>query len=141
MPIELPVVVPRVVNQKSMKNSKSSLVDHFKGTKNAALIKMKDRVKLVYPTNEAVDVCYFIEKYIRSNPSKIFHIFFLKNVYHLIISNFKDFLSPCANRLKIIQNICSLYLRIRLNHEAQFFVKLEKYIRRIYSKLILYKGQ
>ena len=104
------VVVRRIITQKSNRQYKSLLVDHSKKTKNAALINVKNRGKLIYPTNEVVDICCFIEQCIRNNPSKIFHEVFLHNIYKNTHGKFNYFASDCPNRLQLIRNICIIYL-------------------------------
>jgi hypothetical protein len=119
---------------------KTLLIDKAKSTKNAGLIEMKNRGRLTYPSNAAKGVCLDVEKFIRQNSNFIFHSAFLATVTNLIVEKYIGASDHCHSTL-LLKKICSIYLKIRLNHEAKFFLKIEKYIRRVNTKLILFQGQ
>lgn len=124
----------------------------------SVLITLKNRGKLIYPSQDVVKIAKACETNIRENYHIIFKTKNIKNVLviktfqivcHLVFNDNKmtkhimtqDILNNHKNEL--IQTIIKIYINLRLFHEGKNIsdTKQTDFIRQKYSKLIHFKHQ
>lgn len=148
-------VVKKIVQQRSMcPTCAELLVD--KTSKNVPLmIKIKNRGKYLFPSEEAIRICLIAERVFRQNLKILFskkniQAYLILRVFMAIDGPFNDermtfhILSQDLmdnHRSQLTKLIISIFLKIRLFHEAKTSSQKIDNIRQKYTKLILFKNQ
>lgn len=123
---------------------------------NSFLLKHLNRGKLVNPSLSVINICQYLERSLREQKSNLFSKLNIKDYFiiktiknvdafsdstmieHIMEQNFLD-----NHRVQLIKLISSVFLKLRLHHEAKV-TSLEKekaHIRQKYTKLILFANQ
>ena len=117
-------------------------------TRQSHLIDMKSLEYLKTPSEDLVEILTKVEVLLRDNEDKMFSDAFVQVILNEMEQYVKDHgemfggLSHNAeHKGTIMQHACALYLKARLHHEAQKISAVEKYIRRSFTKLILFQNQ
>jgi len=112
----------------------------------SSLTKNKNRGRLLSPSVDIIDICKIVEKNFRllyTSKKGMFNMLFQS-----IVKNIPDSLleirhseDPSKHRLFILKQIIFTYLRVRVNHYQSEKSRANKKIRRIYTKMILFRNE
>jgi len=110
------------------------------------LIDEKSRGSLVKPSEDVATVCKIVEKLFRQTYQRRSGIF--KEIFNTCLESIpKNVLQIChsenpkEHRKNLLRNLISKYLLIRIKHFELQKQSSTKKIRRIYSKMILFKNE
>lgn len=115
-------------------------------TRSCPLIDAKTKGYLKKPSLHLENLLLRIEGIIRSNELSIFHSKFVpQTTEEMLHEKREDYVgedSHCTDHASIIVQLATLhYLKIRLHYEASLLTKIDKCIRRVYTKLITFQNQ
>lgn len=123
----------------------------YKKETNNLLILLKNRGKYLYPSNEVVTICKYVELIFRKTKlgpkqKEIINIMLLKKCVNIFcdkhfVDHIKDQSILDNHRCQLIKLISNLYLKIRLHHECKLISEKNEYIRSKYHRLILFNNQ
>lgn len=112
----------------------------------SSLTEKKNRGGLLSPSNEIINICKIIEKNFRLFYTSKKGMF--NSLFQSILNNIPDSLlqiqhsdDPSKHRLFILKQIIFTYLRVRVNHYESEKSRSNKKIRRIYTKMILFRNE
>lgn len=109
------------------------------------LTDIKNRGPLQYAADNVISLCTFIEGTIRNNKNVLDSKFFklcivsAEKKYTEFFNN--NYFNTSDQGLILTRYISKFYLTIRLHHEEAMNSRVSKYIRKIHSKIILFKHQ
>lgn len=115
-------------------------------TNNSSLIETKNRGGLLSASSDVIDICKLVEKNFRLFYTSRKGIF--NKLFRSILNNIPDNLlpikhseDPIKHRLFLLNQIIFTYLRVRVNHHESQKNQMNKKIRRVYTKLILFRNE
>lgn len=108
---------------------------------------LRNRGDLSYASEAVVKFCFALEGYVRDHPVEILDPKFTKKLVKNIVDERKTFFihshfDEFDDHAEILcKYMAKLYVTVRIHHEDRISNRLEKYIRRINTKIILFKNQ